>query len=175
MKPFGETLQGAKRLQTEFKYLNKQIAAGKITQVHDITPVDDNIFKWQVCSSALTLLKRVDTTRCPFRWQGTQSILSGLAAHKRWGCCFSWQPMCDVRRNACQTVPCGAEHVAAQYPKTRAARACSSSSRTLTTTARVRLLTRSAAPVLLLSPAARARKSSQAVSPTRKLRLFRTQ
>lgn len=40
--------QGAKRLQAEFKYLTNQIAAGKITQIHDVTPVDDNIFKWQV-------------------------------------------------------------------------------------------------------------------------------
>lgn len=42
-------VQGAKRLQAEFKYLTKQIAAGTITQMHDLTPVADNIFKWQAC------------------------------------------------------------------------------------------------------------------------------
>lgn len=41
-------VQGAKRLQAEFKYLTKQIAAGKVTQIHDVTFVNDNIFKWQV-------------------------------------------------------------------------------------------------------------------------------
>ncbi len=45
-------VQGAKRLQSEFRYLNKQIVAGKITQMYDITPIDDNIFKWQVCPLA---------------------------------------------------------------------------------------------------------------------------
>lgn len=42
-------VQGAKRLQAEFKYLTKQIAAGTVTQMHDLTPVADNIFKWQAC------------------------------------------------------------------------------------------------------------------------------
>lgn len=41
-------MQGAKRLQAEFKYLTKQIAAGKVTQIHNVAPVGDNIFKWQV-------------------------------------------------------------------------------------------------------------------------------
>ena len=52
-------VQGAKRLQAEFKYLTKQIAAGTVTQMHDLTPVTDNVFKWQarhlllVCASLL--------------------------------------------------------------------------------------------------------------------------
>ena len=43
--------QGAKRLQAELRYLLSAIEAGKLPCVHDLTPVNDNIFKWRVqCS-----------------------------------------------------------------------------------------------------------------------------
>jgi len=45
--PAWKSLKGVKRIQAEFRHLTKEVAAGKLTFIRDLSLVDDNLSCWR--------------------------------------------------------------------------------------------------------------------------------